>query len=117
MDMGERIKSRRVEMGLTQEELAGRLGLQKSAIAKYENGRVENIKRSIIQKMAAVLDCSPCFLMGFDDAPAAPALSLDELEMVREFRALPPECQQTIRSNIRFLLAENAKKGESISAG
>lgn len=67
MEMADRIRNRRIESGLTQEELAERLGLQKSAIAKYENGRVENIKRSVIQKMAGVLDCSPCYLMGWSD--------------------------------------------------
>ena len=67
MDMATRIKERRLAMEFTQEELASRLGLQKSAIAKYENGRVENIKRSVIQKMASILECSPSYLMGWDD--------------------------------------------------
>ena len=53
-------------MNYTQEELAQKLGLQKSAIAKYENGRVENIKRSIIAQMAEILECSPAYLMGWD---------------------------------------------------
>lgn len=66
MGMAEQIKNRRIYMGYTQEELAQKLGLQKSAIAKYENGRVENIKRSIIQKMSEVLECSPSFLMGWE---------------------------------------------------
>ena len=66
MGMADRIKECRILLGLTQDELGQRLGLQKSAIAKYENGRVENIKRSIIQKMADVLQCSPAYLMGWD---------------------------------------------------
>lgn len=67
MGMAERIKERRLFLNYTQEELAQKLGLQKSAIAKYENGRVENIKRSVIAKMAEVLECSPAYLMGWDD--------------------------------------------------
>ena len=69
MGMAERIKERRLAMGYTQEELADKLGLQKSAIAKYENGRVENIKRSIISKMAEVLECSPAYLMDWTETP------------------------------------------------
>ena len=61
------IKKQRKKIGMTQEELADHLGLQKSAIAKYENGRVKNIKRSTIQKMAEVLKCSPSYLMGWTD--------------------------------------------------
>ncbi len=67
MEMSERIRERRLFMGYTQEELGEKLGLQKSAIAKYENGRVENIKRSIIANMAKILECSPAYLMGWDE--------------------------------------------------
>lgn len=70
MEMSERIKERRTFIGYTQEELGEKLGLQKSAIAKYENGRVENIKRSVIANMAKVLDCSPAYLMGWDEEDA-----------------------------------------------
>lgn len=66
MCMAERIKKRRIAMGYTQEELANKLGLQKSAIAKYENGRVENIKRSVIKEMSRILECSPSYLLGWD---------------------------------------------------
>lgn len=67
MGMSERIKEQRLKMNLTQEELANKLGLQKSAVAKYENGRVENIKRSVILDMSKILDCTPSYLMGWDD--------------------------------------------------
>ena len=68
MEMAERIKERRKAMGYTQTELGEKLGLQASAIAKYENGRVENIKRSTIADMAEVLGCSPSYLMGWSDS-------------------------------------------------
>ena len=67
MTMGENIKTQRKRTGLTQQELADKLGLQKPAIAKYENGRVQNIKRSTLEKMADILNCSPAFLMGFEE--------------------------------------------------
>ncbi len=67
MGMAERIKERRKAMGYTQTELGMKLGLQASAIAKYENGRVENIKRSIIADMARVLECSPCYLLDWEN--------------------------------------------------
>lgn len=67
MTMAERIKECRLSNGMTQGELADKLGLQKSAIAKYENGRVKNIKRSTIKKMAEIFDCTPSYLMGFED--------------------------------------------------
>lgn len=74
MGMAERIREQRIKKGYTQEELGLKLGLQKSAIAKYEKGRVENIKRSIIVNMAQILDCSPAYLMGWEaEAPETKA--------------------------------------------
>ena len=62
--MALRIKALRKQKNLSQEQLADLLGLQKSAIAKYENGRVINIKRSTIAKMAKIFNCSPSYIMG-----------------------------------------------------
>ena len=67
MTMGERIKYLRESVGLTQDELGERIGVQKSAIVKYEKGKVENIKRSSIKTMADIFGVSPCYLMGFDE--------------------------------------------------
>lgn len=56
MEIGTKIKTARLSKGLTQEELGKLVGVQKSAIAKYENGRVVNIKRSTLQGLANALD-------------------------------------------------------------
>lgn len=74
MTMAERIKELRLAAGLTQEELGIKLGLQKSAIAKYENGRVENIKQSTIQALAELFQVRPSYIMGWDDSPASAPL-------------------------------------------
>ena len=65
--MAQRIKELRTKKGMTQEELAELLGLQKSAIAKYEKGRVINIKRSTIINMAEIFHCNPSYIMGWDE--------------------------------------------------
>ncbi len=91
MDMADRIKQQRIKMGYTQEELGQKLGLQKSAIAKYENGRVENMKRSVIVNMAKVLECSPAYLMGWEaEAPEEkPALTArDERDIKKDLDSI-----------------------------
>lgn len=67
MKPGDIIKERRIELGLTQEELGEKIGVQKSAIAKYENGAVENLKRTVIKKLSDILDLSPLQIMGLED--------------------------------------------------
>lgn len=88
MGMADRIKERRTAMGLTQEELGQKLGVQKSAIAKYENGRVENIKRSVILKMAEILQCSPVYLLDFDDEDEDPNILYFEMMLDQALKLL-----------------------------
>lgn len=65
MKLGEKIRNKRKELGLTQEQLGELIGVKKSAIAKYENNRVENLKRPTIQKLANIFNVSPSFF--FDE--------------------------------------------------
>ena len=64
--MAQRIQECRKKLDLTQEELGEKLGLQKSAITKYEKGRVTNIKRETIHLMSKLFNVNPTWLMGFD---------------------------------------------------
>ena len=50
--MAKRIKEKRLELGLTQEELGKMIGTQRAAVNKYESGLVENMKRSTIKQLS-----------------------------------------------------------------
>lgn len=66
-DIGKRIKNRRKELGITQEELAQKLGYKnKSTIAKIENG-TNDIVQSKVVEFAKALDTTVAALMGWDD--------------------------------------------------
>ncbi|MCI8404801.1 MAG: helix-turn-helix domain-containing protein [Clostridia bacterium] len=69
MTTGERIKKLRKEHNLTQEELGSYIGVQKAAIQKYEKGTVTNIKRDSLIKLAQILETTPEYLLGWEDAP------------------------------------------------
>ena len=64
MEIGQKIKSARLQKGYTQEELGKIMGVQKSAVAKWESGRVVNIKRSVLVKISEVLEIPPYELIG-----------------------------------------------------
>lgn len=60
-----RIKSRRIELNLTQDEVAQRLGYKsRSTIAKIEAGE-SDIPQSKIESFASVLNTTPAYLMGW----------------------------------------------------
>lgn len=95
MEMGKRIKELRIKKELIQEELANKLGLKKSAIAKYENGRVENIKRSTIQAMSDIFYVSPAYLMGWvDDPETTDSITQKEEDLKSEYLNYARELQE-----------------------
>ena len=65
MTTADRIRNRRLELGLTQLEVAKKLGLtSKAAISKVEN-QGDDVTLKNVEKFAKVLDCSPAYLMGW----------------------------------------------------
>lgn len=94
MDIGTKIRTARIAKGLTQEELGDMLGVQKSAIAKYENGRIVNIKRSTLKKISDILGIPPYELVyehEKETPPAEPKLREGEEELLMMIRLMPPE--------------------------
>ena len=70
MTVGERIKQRRKELHLTQEELALRMGYKnKSAICRVEKDYEQNLTLDRVTAFAEALDTTPSYLMGWDDEP------------------------------------------------
>lgn len=68
MTIGDRIKSRREELGWTQEELAMKMGYKsKSTINKVEMGKVD-VSQKKIPQYAKVLMTTEKYLMGWDEA-------------------------------------------------
>ena len=68
MTIGDRIKSRRIELGYTQEQLATKLGYKtKGSIAKIENGE-QSLTPERLYDIAKVLETSPSYLAGWEDA-------------------------------------------------
>lgn len=67
----DRIKARRLELGLTVEELAQQLGYKdKSSISKIENGKAD-IPQAKVELFARALRTTTAYLMGVD-GPALP---------------------------------------------
>ena len=66
MNINERIKARREELGLTLEDVAKALGVNRSTILRYESEDIKKVPVDAIKPLAAVLRCSPEYLMGWE---------------------------------------------------
>lgn len=115
MDIGEKIRSARISKGLTQEALGELLGVQKSAIAKYESGRVVNIKRSTLKKISDILSIRPAeLIVDIENDPIETAglharilTDVELMESIKEYYELSTSNQKMVRD-----LIHNLKKSE-----
>ncbi len=62
--LGHRIKAQRLNMDMTQEQLAVMMCVPKSTISAYENNKVD-IKSSVILELSRVLKTTPNQLLGY----------------------------------------------------
>ena len=69
MTTAERIKHRREQLGMTQADLAEKMGLKgKSSISKIEASQ-NKVTLKTVEKAAAAMGCRPAYLMGWTDEP------------------------------------------------
>lgn len=71
MNINDRIKLRRHEMHITLEDVARRIGVTRATVQKYESGVISNIPSDKIEALAQALNCSPAYLMGWEEEPDA----------------------------------------------
>ena len=67
MTLGEKIRKRRMELNMTMDDLGNAIGVQRSAINKYEKGMITDLKRSTIHALAKALQVSPLYLLDDDN--------------------------------------------------
>ena len=69
MTIGERIRNRRKELGLSADDVAERLGKNRATVYRYESNYIENMPLSVLEPLAEALHTTPTYLMGWDDDP------------------------------------------------
>ena len=119
MELAEKVKMRREQLGLSQEELALRMGYKsRSSINKIETGRP--VTQKIIARLSDALGVSIPYLMGFDEKPPAElqdmgalaaqvVMDLDAMGMMRDYMRLGESDRHTVRVLVETLAAKTKK--------
>lgn len=120
----DRIRERREELGMTQEQLADLMGYKgKSSISKIESAGGK-VTLKTVEKAAKALNCSTSYLMGWSDSPIPilekpdeqiiPSLLFDEtakkyspeevekaMRLYRRYQESIPQIQEAVESLLR----------------
>ncbi len=77
------LKDRRLELQLTLEDVAKRVGVSPATISRWESGDIANMRRDRIAALAEALQISPAVIMGWDvDTPIPPGTHRPQFKKV-----------------------------------
>ena len=69
MNVGDRMKQRRKELKLSADDVAEKIGVNRSTVFRYEKGDIEKLPLEILEPLSEILRTTPQQLMGWDDKP------------------------------------------------
>lgn len=112
--IGQRIKSARMALGYSAEQVAAFLNVSPATIYRYENGDISKLPSQLIKPLAEYLCVSPSWLMGWsEDHPDDPLVS--EQPRTPEARIIsggidrmPPERREQALRILQVAFAEYA---------
>ena len=90
LGVGERIKARRKQIGMSAETLAPMVGLSPTTIYRYEKGEIEKVDSTKLELIADALQTTPAYLMGWEQADAA----ADKLHSLGEQMTAPSRSKE-----------------------
>ena len=67
MGIGDKIKKRRIDLGLTLENVSSYVGVSISTVSRWERGEIDNMKRDKIQKLSEILLVSVPYILGLSE--------------------------------------------------
>ena len=67
MTIGNRIKARRLEIGLSVDQVADKIGKNRATVYRYESNEIEKFPLDILYPLAEALQTSPAYLMGWEN--------------------------------------------------
>lgn len=111
MTTADRIKNRRIELGLTQLEVAKRLGLtSKAAVSKVES-QGDDVSLKNVKKFGEALGCSIAYLMGWKEEKEQldkddEFLSKEDAEFITLYRQLSDEQKILIDNLMKAFLSK-----------
>ena len=62
MSVGNRIRQRRLELGLSGEEVGKMLGVNKTTVYRYEKGEIDKMPIEVVEKLSVALRTTPAVM-------------------------------------------------------
>ncbi len=102
MSIGNRIKKRRQELGLSVDDMAAKLNKNRATIYRYESEEIENLPLNILEPLAKALRVTPIYLMGWEQKTDDDELSKDAKIIGRKYDKLDNRGKHTVETVVEM---------------
>jgi transcriptional regulator with XRE-family HTH domain len=109
MTLGDIVRNRRIELNMTQEDLAKAVGTTKATVSRWESGDIHKMKRSMIAAVSVALHLDPLLFFQQEEV-----LMPDEYRIITAYRAADDGTKSAVR---KLLDVPEAKKDTLSSVG
>ncbi len=79
MQIGQKIKELRKKQNMSVEELANKLGKNRTTVYRYEKGDIGNLPIDVLEPLAKALNTTPAYLMGWEEEINKDTVTIGEL--------------------------------------
>lgn len=106
MELKDVLRTRRKELDMTLEDVGKKVGVTKATVQRWESGAIQNLGQDKIAALAAALQISPEYLLGWTDDPSI----VFNNNLAIALADLTPEEIQSVLNYISFLKSQRRKK-------
>lgn len=99
MTIADRIRNRRLELGLSVDDLAKLLQKNRATVYRYESNYIKSYSPDVLESLAKALKTTPAYFYGYDDSPPE-ARQNDDDPASDEIRLLIPGLSRIPREQV-----------------
>ena len=114
MTIADRIRNRRLELGLTVDDLAAKLHKNRATVYRYESNYIKSYSPDVLDSLAQALDTTPAYFYGYDESESSASSEMGQLKddelriLVPGLSKIPPEnVELAKKAFLSFLQATN----------
>ncbi len=114
MTIADRIRNRRIELGLSVDELAKKLNKNRATVYRYESSYIKTYSPDVMEALAQALNTTPSYFYGYESNKRSSdnSISKDEQHLISAYRALNAHGQELLLERAEELKLLHGKKQE-----
>lgn len=104
MTIADRIRNRRLELGLSVDDLAKLLNKNRATVYRYESSYIKRYSPDVLESLAQALQTTPAYFYGYEDDPESSEMDPEIHIVSGMMESMTKEQKQQVIDLVRILM-------------